>query len=216
MKCIKKSFALIMMICLVLSVAVPAFAADPPKDYCVIRVFGGTQRPGLVKSIPVERGEICNFGTELGDYLGTDVTDTKYYTKSYVRESGKEEEFPPSFTVDKDRDFVLTYGIKGDQVTYYVRYVDANGNNIAPATLIPGGRSGPFVANRNDQVYVAYVEIPGYQPDAYNRTATLSNDSRLLQSNGTFLFTCLMICPCPSCTACRCRNPAQSTGTTGH
>ena len=158
MRHVKRSLTLIMMLCLILSVAVPAFAADPPKDNCLIRVFGGAQHPGLVKTITVERGKTCNLGSELAAYLGTDVANTKYYTKSYVRESGKEEEFKTlSFTVEKDRDFVLTYGVKTNQVTYYVRYVDTNGNNIAPATLVPGGRSGPFVANKNDRVYVAYI-----------------------------------------------------------
>ena len=132
---------------------------------------------------------MCNFSTELGSLLGTNVDGTKYYIKSTVRESGKEEEFPVSFAVERDRDFVLTYGIKGDQVTYYVRYVDANGNNVAPTSLIPNGRSGPFVANKGDRVYVAYVEVDGYTPDAYNRTAVLNDSSTLLQSDGTYLFT---------------------------
>ena len=128
MRYVKSSFALILMICLVLSVKVPAFAADPPKDYCVIRVFGGAQRPGLITSIQRERGSTCNLGTELAAYLGSDVTCTKYYTKSTIRESGEEEELTSlTINVEKDRDYVLTYGVKNNQVTYYVRYVDTDG-----------------------------------------------------------------------------------------
>lgn len=178
MKHVKRSFALLMMLCLVLSVAVPAFAADPPKDYCQIRVFGGAQRPGLIKTISVERYTTnFNLGNELAAYLGTDVTGTKYYTRSTVRESGEVEALT-SLTIDveKDKDYVLTYGVKNNLVTYYVQYVDTNGNNIAPAELVPGGQSGPFVANSGDKVYVAYIEIPGYQPDAYNKAKTLTSD----------------------------------------
>ena len=177
MRYVKSSFALILMICLVLSVTVPAFAADPPKDYCVIRVFGGAQRPGLITSIQRERGSTCNLGTELAAYLGSDVTGTKYYTKSTIRESGEEEELTSlTINVEKDRDYVLTYGVKNNQVTYYVRYVDTAGNNIAPTSLVPNGQSGPFVANSGDKVFVAYIEIPGYQPDAYNKARTLTED----------------------------------------
>ena len=185
-----------MMLCLVLSVAIPAFAADPPTDYCQIRVFGGAQRPGLIMTIPVERyTKNFNLGNELKGYLGTDVTGTKYYTRSTVRESGEVEALTQlTIDVEKDKDYVLTYGVKNNMVTYTVRYVDTNGNNIAPASLVPTGESGPFVANSGDKVYVAYIEIPGYQPDAYNKARTLTEDYTF-----TFVYT---------------RTPATTTTTT--
>ena len=93
---------------------------------------------------------------------------SKYYAKG-IRESGKEESHELSFDVKKDQDFVVTYGIKGQQVEYYVRYVDANGNDLADP-------SGPFYANVGDRVYVAYLEISGYRPDAYNKVRTLTED----------------------------------------
>ena len=188
----KRLAAILMLVCMAIGLMATTAEAAAPADECLVRVFGGAQKPGWSVVIPVERGKMCNFSTELGSLLGTNVDGTKYYIKSTVRESGKEEEFPPSFTVERDRDFVLTYGIKGDQVTYYVRYVDANGNNVAPTSLVPNGRSGPFVANRGDQVYVSYIEIDGYQPDAYNRTSQLGSErsnATLLQSDGTYLFT---------------------------
>ena len=75
----------------------------------------------------------------------------------------------PVFTAEKDEDFVLTYGLRGEQVTYYVRYVNAGGNDLRAA-------SGPFYANSGDKVYVAFIEVSGYEPDAYNKTRTLTED----------------------------------------
>ena len=156
----KRIFALLMMLCLVLSIAVPAFA--DPQDNCLIRVYGGAQRPGLVLSEEVKRGEQYNLGEKLAGYLGTDVTGTKYYIRSTVRESGEEESVTSlAVDVNEDRDYVLTYGVKNNMVTYNVRYVDGSGNPVRDP-------SGPFVANKGDRVYVAYIEVTGYQPDAYH------------------------------------------------
>ncbi len=167
MKHMKRLLALLLMLCLAAGIAVPASAVE---DTCVVRVFGGTQRQGLITSITVKRGEQCNLSSALAGYLGTEVKDTKYYTKSMVRESGKEEVIEKlSFNVEKDRDFVLTYGVKTSQVTYYVRYTDADGKDLRD-------KSGPFTANSGDRVYVAYIEIDGYEPDAYNKVKTLTED----------------------------------------
>ena len=138
MNYMKKSLALLIMLCLVLSVAVPAFA--DPQDKCLIRVFGGAQNPGLVFTDQVKRGESYNLGTALTGYLGSDVTGTKYYIRSTVRESGEEESLESlTVAVNEDRDYVLTYGVKNNLVTYYVRYVDAANGNAVRA------QSGPFV-----------------------------------------------------------------------
>ena len=176
MKHLKKLFALLLMLCVMVGLNATAFAEEV-KDSCTIRVFGGSQRQTFMKPITKNRGETCNLAIELSSILGTDVAGTKYYTKSTVRESGKEEEVPLSFTVEKDQDFVLTYGIKGQQITYYVRYVDSSGNDLR-------ARSGPFTANAGDRVYVAYIDIDGYRPDAYNRVRTLTEDYTF-----TFVYT---------------------------
>lgn len=181
MKNMKRLFSLLLVSLLLLSLTGTALAAG--EGSYRVRVYGGTQRNGLVLDKTFDANETCNLGDELAAYLGKPVTGTKYYTRSTVRVSGKEEVFTtPSFTVTKDRDFVLTYGIQGDQVRYRVRYVNSNGQNLRDP-------SDWFYANKGDQVYVAYVEIDGYQPDAYNRTGVLNDSSRLRQSDGSFLFT---------------------------
>ena len=54
-------------------------------------------------------------GRPLSSYLESKVG--KYYVKG-IRESGKEESHEYVFTAEKDEDFVLTYGLRGDQITY--------------------------------------------------------------------------------------------------
>ena len=175
MKHLKKLFALLLMLCVVASLSAAAFAAD---DMCTIRVFSGSQGTvpgGTVSTYQVKRGSTFNAISAVGSYA-TANNNSKYYPKG-LRESGKEESHALSFTVEKDQDFVITYGIKGQQITYYVRYVDSNGSDLR-------ARSGPFTANAGDRVYVAYIDIDGYRPDAYNRVRTLTEDYTF-----TFVYT---------------------------
>ena len=175
MKHIKRLFALLLMLCVVSGLGAAAFATD---DMCTIRVFSGSQGTvpgGTVSTYQVKRGSTFNAISAVGSYA-TANNNSKYYPKG-LRESGKEESHALSFTVEKDQDFVITYGVKGQQVTYYVRYVDSNGSDLR-------ARSGPFTANAGDRVYVAYVDIDGYRPDAYNRVRTLTEDYTF-----TFVYT---------------------------
>ena len=172
----KKIISLLLMLCVILSITVVSFAES---NTYMIRVFYGgaqenatTKRSGIAFSKEYSYGEECKLNEDFLNDLLTAYKDgipgTKYYLKG-IRESGGEEEHESVFNVYKDEDFVLTYGIRGEQVTYYVRYVDSNGNQLH-------ARSGPFTANSGDRVYVAYIEIAGYQPDAYNKVRTLTGD----------------------------------------
>ena len=168
MRGLRRVFALLTILLLVASISGTAFAVD---DLCTIRIFSGAQGTvpgGTVSVYQIPRGTAFTaIGPAISGYAAV-PSGSKYYPNG-LRESGKEEKHNLSFDVDKDRDFVVTYGIKGTQVEYYVRYVDASGADLADP-------NGPFYANVGDRVYVAYLEISGYQPDAYNKVRTLTDD----------------------------------------
>ena len=86
------------------------------------------------------------------------VTDDKYYVKG-IRLSGRDNNetlAAPSFTVDKDADYVVAYGIKGNMVAYTVNYQDASGNSLA--------ESQTFYGNVGDKPVVAYRYVENYIP----------------------------------------------------
>ena len=107
------------------------------------------------------------------------VTDDKYYVKG-IRLSGRDNDealAAPSFTVDKDADYVVAYGIKGNIVAYTVNYQDASGNSLA--------ESQTFYGNVGDKPVVAYRYVENYIPDALALTKTLSDN----ESENVFTFT---------------------------
>ena len=56
--------------------------------------------------------------------------DSKYYVQG-IRISGRDNNAAvenSSFEVTGDQEYVVAYGIKGDQVAYTINYQDANGN----------------------------------------------------------------------------------------
>lgn len=107
------------------------------------------------------------------------VTDDKYYVKG-IRLSGRDNDetlAAPSFTVDKDADYVVAYGIKGNMVAYTVNYQDASGKSLA--------ESQTFYGNVGDKPVVAYRYVENYIPDALALTKTLSDN----ESENVFTFT---------------------------
>ena len=107
------------------------------------------------------------------------VTDDKYYVKG-IRLSGRDNNetlAAPSFTVDKDADYVVAYGIKGNMVAYTVNYQDASGKSLA--------ESQTFYGNVGDKPVVAYRYVENYIPDALALTKTLSDN----ESENVFTFT---------------------------
>ncbi|MBE5893909.1 MAG: hypothetical protein E7286_11155 [Lachnospiraceae bacterium] len=94
---------------------------------------------------------------------------SKYYVKG-VRLAGRDnseaEMAALTVTVNEDADYVVVYGIKGEQVSYTVNYVDANGNKLAESDI--------FYGNVGDKPVVAYKYISGYVPTVFGFTKTLS------------------------------------------
>jgi len=172
MKHIKRLFALIIVLALITSLTTTAFAALAKNEYIVRLYIGaqGTHPDGAYSYKVVERGKQCN----LSDIVNAVSlpAGSKYYVKG-IRESGKEEQHVLAITnVDKDQDYVVTYGIRGDEVRYRVRYINASTKEDMPNS--PAEQW--FTANRGDKVYVAYVEFPGFRPNAYNLARTITED----------------------------------------
>ena len=112
-------------------------------------------------------------GAEVGitaqDEVALDAS-SKYYVKG-IRLSGRDNASVAAsvFKVNGDADYVVAYGIKGNQVSYTVNYQDANGRELAP--------SDTFYGNVGDKPVVAYKFINGYAPKALGLTKTLSENA---------------------------------------
>lgn len=115
--------------------------------------------------------------------------ESKYYVKG-IRESGKGTEEvsetgrsgnTASFTVDRDQDYVVAYGVLINPVQYTVNYQTADGRELAP--------SETYYGNIGDRPVIAYQYIEGYQPQAYNLTKTLSADPA--ENVFTFIYSLL-------------------------
>ena len=71
-----------------------------------------------------------------------------------------------TFRVTGDADYVVAYGIKGNLVSYTVKYQDASGKQLAPDRV--------FYGNVGDKPIVAYQYVENYVPQALALTKTLS------------------------------------------
>ena len=125
-------------------------------------------------------------GLRAGDVVVLDATagmvdlknGDKYYIKG-VRESGRDNNTvaDSAFTVTKDAEYVVAYGIQGDMVSYTVNSQDGGGNELAPSRTYYGAVG--------DKPVIAYQYIEGYRPDAHNLTKTLGKN----EADNVFTFT---------------------------
>lgn len=123
-------------------------------------------------------------GLSLGDTVGLNAQpsvtleeNSKYYAKG-IRLSGRDNNTvdAAAFVVNGDADYVVAYGIKGEQVKYTVQYVHENGKVLAAEET--------FYGNVGDKPVVAYKYIEGYNPKMLGLTKTLSAD----ESENVFKF----------------------------
>lgn len=93
--------------------------------------------------------------------------NSKYYVKG-IRQSGRDNDTVSlsAFRVEKDQDYVVAYGIRGELTSYVVNYQDTSGRTLAP--------SRTYYGNVGDRPVVAFLYIEGYEPQAYNLTRTLT------------------------------------------
>ena len=126
----------------------------------------------ISKDVPAGQG--YSFGTESVVLNTTTATDeagnvtevpSKYFAKGF-RISGRDELYAEiSLLVQEDTDYVVVYGVAGNQTLYTVEYVDANGNALA--------EPDKFYGNIGDKPIVAGKYIAGYAPQAFALTGTL-------------------------------------------
>ena len=180
--------AVLIVICMVAALALPALAADTSEDTpadtssdaaysYTVRVFPGDKGTVDGKKDPIVR--VVEPGYEWNgsdfDYGERAASDTdKYYVRG-IREAGRDNNttnnlINPSFTVDRDIDLVVAYGVKGSDVTYKINYLEYGSNKklLEPQT---------YHGNIGDKPVVAYLYIDGYVPQYKNVTGTLDADS---------------------------------------
>lgn len=178
MKRWKKIFILLLTLSLLLAMnAMPVSAKEDNGYTYTITLYAGNKGAiagveGGKLEIQVKYDETVSF-----DLSTVTVTDEKYYVKG-VRLSGRDNnDVAPAFTVTKDADYVVAYGMKGDMVGYTVKYQDEAGNELLADTVSYG--------NIGDKPVVAYRYIEGYVPQALALTKTLSAN----EAENVFVFT---------------------------
>lgn len=177
---------LVSLLSLVLLVAMSSvsFADDYAGTTYTVRILSGEQ--GTYNGTEVY--DNC----KLGDKIPVQINDStvtlkgeskdKYFVKG-LKDAGKDnknttsKETAPNLTqngdtftitVQKDMDYVVTYGVKASAVKYTVNYMDKDGNKLAESKELYG--------NIGDKPVVSHVYVEGYVPAAYNLTKTLKAD----------------------------------------
>ena len=118
----------------------------------------------------LSRGDQVIFETDRNVEL---TEGNRYYVKG-IRLSGRDNNTvsSPAITLtaqnQRDMDYVVAYGIRGEMTSYYVRYEDAAGRELAPERA--------YYGNVGDKPVVAFLYVEGYVPQAYNLTKTLSKN----------------------------------------
>jgi len=89
-----------------------------------------------------------------------------YYVKG-IKESGKDS-FMTGYYITQDQDFIVVYGVKGQEVRYVIRYLEYGTDTVL-------AEEQTFYADPGDKPVSSYIYIEGYQP--YLRTTkTLVED----------------------------------------
>ena len=174
MKIWKRIFMTVLTVSLLLIPSLKSFAAEG-EGYTYKVTFStgvqGTFQDGTDKMVLEDIPAGSNVFFTAQDVVKLDVS-SKYYVKG-VRLAGRDnsevEMTALTLTVNEDADYVVVYGIKGNQISYTVNYQDENGNTLAEGDV--------FYGNVGDKPVVAYKYIAGYAPKAYGLTKTLSADA---------------------------------------
>lgn len=174
MKRLKKLFIMMMSLTVFLSLAYTQVCA---YGYKVTLYTGnqGTINSQNEMSINVSKGQMVSLDLSQIEL----PKDSKYYVKG-IRLSGHDSVDnldPATFVVNGDLDYVVVYGVKGNQVAYTIRYVDENGKQLSEDTVLYG--------NVGDKPVVAYKYIDSYIPQAYALTKTLVENEK----ENVFTFT---------------------------
>ena len=179
MKKWKRLLVSLLTVSMTLGASTMSVMADDTTPYTYKVTLSAGNKGTINGQNKIEQANIAPDSTVTFNLNDIQVTDDKYYVKG-IRLSGRDNDetlAAPSFTVDKDADYVVAYGIKGNMVAYTVNYQDASGNSLA--------ESQTFYGNVGDKPVVAYRYVENYIPDALALTKTLSNN----ESENVFTFT---------------------------
>ena len=192
-KTMKKVILPLILVTVMLLMTVPAYAADPAgtRGYTVTIYTGnrgtinGTGKY-VVENVPYGTvldlsaySEMCTVQTTTtvtssGSAMSTTSTTAastaqKFDVKPGARRAGEDNNSAKQLVnaeITGDTDFVLTYYVPGEMKGYTVRYVDANGNNVAQPSY--------GSASVGDKLTVGSKDVDGYTPNAYNLAKTIS------------------------------------------
>ena len=179
MKKWKRLLVSLLTVSMTLGASTMSVMADDTTPYTYKVTLSAGNKGTINGQNKIEQTNIASGSTVTFNLNDIQVTDDKYYVKG-IRLSGRDNNetlAAPSFTVDKDADYVVAYGIKGNMVAYTVNYQDASGKSLA--------ESQTFYGNIGDKPVVAYRYIENYIPDALALTKTLSDN----ESENLFTFT---------------------------
>ena len=179
MKKWKRLLVSLLTVSMTLGASTMSVMADDTTPYTYKVTLSAGNKGTINGQNKIEQTNIASGSTVTFNLNDIQVTDDKYYVKG-IRLSGRDNDetlAAPSFTVDKDTDYVVAYGIKGNMVAYTVNYQDASGNSLA--------ESQTFYGNVGDKPVVAYRYVENYIPDALALTKTLSDN----ESENVFTFT---------------------------
>ncbi len=125
--------------------------------------------------VTVEKDTVTIQGLKKDDFITFDLQsggvrlneDSRYYVKG-IRQSGRDNNTvtTAALRVDRDADYVVAYGVKGDMTAYRVNYEDAEGNELLPSETLYG--------SVGDKPVVAYRYKEGYEPEVRALTKTLT------------------------------------------
>ena len=179
MKKWKRLLVSLLTVSMTLGASTMSVMADDTTPYTYKVTLSAGNKGTINGQNKIEQTNIASGSTVTFNLNDIQVTDDKYYVKG-IRLSGRDNNetlAAPSFTVDKDADYVVAYGIKGNMVAYTVNYQDSSGKSLA--------ESQTFYGNIGDKPVVAYRYIENYIPDALALTKTLSDN----ESENVFTFT---------------------------
>ena len=179
MKRWKRLLVSLLTVSMTLGASTMSVMADDTTPYTYKVTLSAGNKGTINGQNKIEKKDIASGSTVTFNLNDIQVTDDKYYVKG-IRLSGRDNNetlAAPSFTVDKDADYVVAYGIKGNMVAYTVNYQDASGKSLA--------ESQTFYGNVGDKPVVAYRYVENYIPDALALTKTLSDN----ESENVFTFT---------------------------
>ena len=178
----KKALASLLGGCLMLGMVSTGVSAAQAGSYTyTITLSAGNMGTISGQEKTVYTGAVYGESWASFDLSQVQVTDERYYVKG-VRLSGRDNAdalAAPAFRVTGDADYVVAYGVRGDQMAYTVQYQDEDGETLAA--------SQTFYGNVGDKPVVAYRYVDGYIPQSLALTKTLSANEA--ENIFTFVYT---------------------------